>query len=64
MDGPADLRMKRIPLNHETSRIPAPGFGILTPDAAVTIEINRIQTSQRLNTVVCTGVPGFIPKGG
>jgi alcohol dehydrogenase (NADP+) len=27
-------------------------------------EINRIQTRQRLNTVVTTGVPGFIPKGG
>jgi alcohol dehydrogenase (NADP+) len=27
-------------------------------------EINRIQTRQRLNPVVSTGVPGFIPKGG
>ena len=27
-------------------------------------EINRIQTRQRLNTVVKTGVRGFIPKGG
>jgi len=27
-------------------------------------EINRIQTRQRLNQVVSTGVPGFIPKGG
>ena len=27
-------------------------------------EINAIQTRQRLNTVVHTGVPGFIPKGG
>jgi alcohol dehydrogenase (NADP+) len=26
-------------------------------------EINRIQTRQRLNTVVNTGVPGFIPQG-
>ena len=26
-------------------------------------EINRIQTRQRLNPVVDTGVPGFIPKG-
>ena len=26
-------------------------------------EINRIQIRQRLNTVVSTGVPGFIPKG-
>jgi aldehyde reductase len=25
-------------------------------------EINRIQTRQRLNTVVKTGVPGFIPQ--
>ena len=27
-------------------------------------EINRIQTRQRLNPVVNTGIPGFIPKGG
>ncbi len=27
-------------------------------------EINRIQTRQRLNAVVKTGVPGFIPQGG
>jgi alcohol dehydrogenase (NADP+) len=27
-------------------------------------EINRIQTRQRLNTVVKTGVPGFIPRAG
>ncbi len=26
-------------------------------------EINRIQTRQRLNTVVKTGIPGFIPQG-
>jgi len=26
-------------------------------------EINRIQTRQRLNPVVTTGVPGFIPQG-
>jgi aldehyde reductase len=26
-------------------------------------EINRIQTRQRLNQVVTTGVPGFIPRG-
>jgi len=26
-------------------------------------EINRIQIRQRLNPVVTTGVPGFIPKG-
>ena len=31
------------------------------PDDAFN-EINRIQTRQRLNTVVTTGVPGFIPK--
>jgi len=80
MDGPADLRMKRIPLNHGTGRIPALGFGTSIPDAAVTINCdqrrngsrifdtsiarNCIQTRQRLNTVVSTGVPGFIPKGG
>jgi aldehyde reductase len=33
------------------------------PEAAVD-EINRIQTRQRLNSVIETGVPGFIPKGG
>ena len=27
-------------------------------------EINRIQTRQRLNEVVKTGIPGFIPQGG
>jgi aldehyde reductase len=27
-------------------------------------EINRIQIRQRLNTVVSTGVPGFIPRAG
>jgi alcohol dehydrogenase (NADP+) len=27
-------------------------------------EINRIQTRQRLNPVVTTGIPAFIPKGG
>ena len=27
-------------------------------------EINRIETRQRLNQVVMTGVPGFIPQGG
>ena len=26
-------------------------------------EINRIRTRQRLNPVVTTGVPGFIPRG-
>jgi aldehyde reductase len=26
--------------------------------------INAIETRQRLNTVVETGVPGFIPRGG
>ena len=33
------------------------------PQAAVD-EINRIQTRSRLNSVVATGVPGFIAKGG
>jgi alcohol dehydrogenase (NADP+) len=41
MDGPADLRMKRIPLNHGAGRIPALGFGTLIPDAAVTITATR-----------------------
>ena len=34
----------------------------LLPDDAFD-EINRIQTRQRLNAVVSTGVPGFIPRG-
>jgi alcohol dehydrogenase (NADP+) len=33
------------------------------PEAAVD-EINRIQIRSRLNSVVETGIPGFIPKGG
>jgi alcohol dehydrogenase (NADP+) len=33
------------------------------PEAAVA-EINRIQTRSRLNSVIETGVPGFIAKGG
>ena len=33
------------------------------PDEALD-EINRIQTRQRLNPVVKTGIPGFIPRGG
>ena len=33
------------------------------PEVAVD-EINRIQTRSRLNSVVKTGVPGFIAKGG
>jgi len=33
------------------------------PEVAVD-EINRIQTRSRLNSVVETGVPGFIAKGG
>jgi len=72
----ADLRMTRIPLHEGAGYMPALGFGTLIPDAAVTItatrdsplpegaldEINRIQTRQRLNPVVKTGVPGFIPR--
>jgi aldehyde reductase len=34
----------------------------LLPDDAFN-EINRIQTRQRLNDVVKTGSPGFIPQG-
>jgi alcohol dehydrogenase (NADP+) len=33
------------------------------PEAAID-EINRIQTRSRLNSVIQTGVPGFIAKGG
>ena len=39
-------------------------FNISALPADALDEINRIQTRQRLNTVVSTGVPGFIPKGG
>jgi len=38
--------------NFDISRLPQDAFD----------EINRIQTRQRLNPVVNTGVPGFIPK--
>jgi len=38
--------------NFDISRLPADAFD----------EINRIQTRQRLNAVVSTGVPGFIPQ--
>lgn len=38
-------------------------FDISTLPEDALDEINRIQTRQRLNPVVSTGVPGFIPKG-
>ena len=38
-------------------------FDISTLPEDALDEINRIQTRQRLNPVVNTGVPGFIPKG-
>jgi alcohol dehydrogenase (NADP+) len=38
---PADLRMKRIPLNRGAGQMPALGFGTLIPDAAVTITATR-----------------------
>ena len=41
-----DLWVTRIPLSHGTALD----------------QINRIQTRQRLNPVVNTGVPGFIPQ--
>ena len=40
--------------NFDIARLPDDAFD----------EINRIQTRQRLNPVVSTGVPGFIPKAG
>jgi aldehyde reductase len=45
--------LERIRENYNISEI---------PEAAVE-EISRIQTRKRLNPVVETGVPGFIPKG-
>jgi alcohol dehydrogenase (NADP+) len=45
---------ERIQENYNVSRI---------PDEAVE-QINRIQTRSRLNSVVETGVPGFIARGG
>ena len=39
-------------------------FDISTLPQDALDEINRIQTRQRLNPVVTTGIPGFIPKGG
>jgi alcohol dehydrogenase (NADP+) len=41
MAEPADLRMKRIPLNHGAGQMPALGFGTLIPDPAVTITATR-----------------------
>src|SRR5579872_3834450 len=41
MLAPADLRMRRIPLNHGTGQMPALGFGTLIPDAAVTVTATR-----------------------
>jgi aldehyde reductase len=38
-------------------------FDISTLPEGALNEINRIQTRQRLNTVVTTGVPGFIAQG-
>src|SRR5271163_4357436 len=38
---PAELRMKRMPLNHGSGHIPALGFGTLIPDPAVTISATR-----------------------
>jgi len=38
-------------------------FGISTLPEDALDEINRIQTRRRLNEVVKTGVPGFIPQG-
>jgi alcohol dehydrogenase (NADP+) len=38
-------------------------FDISTLPEDALNEINRIQTRQRLNAVVKTGVPGFIPQG-
>lgn len=46
--------LERIRENYDISEI---------PETAVD-EINRIQTRSRLNSVVKTGVPGFIAKGG
>jgi len=36
-----DLRMTKIPLNHDAGQMPALGFGTLIPDAAVTIAATR-----------------------
>jgi len=41
MTDSSDLRMKRIPLNHGASQMPALGFGTLIPDAAVTMTATR-----------------------
>jgi alcohol dehydrogenase (NADP+) len=40
----------------------AENFGICPLPADAFDEINRIQTRQRLNDVVNTGSPGFIPR--
>src|SRR5271163_299256 len=38
---PSDFRIKRIPLDHGTGRMPVLGFGTLIPDAALTISATR-----------------------
>src|SRR6266478_5939361 len=41
MNASSDLRMTKIPLNHDASQMPALGFGTLIPDATVTITATR-----------------------
>jgi hypothetical protein len=55
------LRMTKFPLNHGATARENFDISPLPQDALD--EINRIQTRQRLNTVVKTGIPGFIPRG-
>ena len=70
IEGEAELGVTngRIDLNvPPKGRIEIPverlGFDISTLPEDALDEINRIQTGQRLNEVVKTGIPGFIPQG-
>src|SRR5277367_3861835 len=47
-------KLERAQENYNISELPAEAVE----------EINRIQTRSRLNSVIATGVPGFIAKGG
>jgi hypothetical protein len=56
------FRDARIPLAHGAGAMPVVGFGTLIPDPVDTREATKTTTNVRFNSVVQTGVPGFIPK--
>lgn len=62
MAAPDALRYAKIPLAHGSGAIPVLGFGTLIPDPLATKQATKAALV-RFNTVVETGVPGFIPRG-